>query len=183
MVIVGGYAGLYAYTKTVVVPEQIKSAKKDLANINHDIESENKISSNQSMNGFTNIDISLIPASERKKIADQMRGTPNQRINTVNKLSMDSKFVDSYSLMYELTFMGNAAKDMKDMFATNVQVEHSINSAIDMITTKIPDDLEKGDNKALKADYTRLDDLKKENQELKLEDTAQIQKFITDLGG
>ena len=182
VVIVGGYAGLYTYAKTVVIPEQIKSAKKDLAAINNDIGSDNNISSNQSMNGFTNMDISVIPGSERKKIADQMRTNPNQRLNTIDKLSTDSHFVDLYAFMYNLIFMGNAAKDMKDMFATNAQVENSMDSFVDLINIKIPDDIEKGDNKALTADYSRLNELIKENQQMKLEDRIQIQNFITDLG-
>jgi hypothetical protein len=79
--------------------------------------------------------------------------------------------------------MGNTAKDMKDMFGTNAQVENSMDSFVDLINIKIPDDIEKGDNKALTADYSRLNELIKENQQMKLEDRIQIQNFITDLGG
>ena len=121
--------------------------REDLKNMDRDVNSYNKTSTNTSMNSFNNINLAIIPTSERKKIADQMRTNPNKRLNTVDRLSSQGPIVQLYCLLYYLVFEFDAARDMNEMFSYSAVSENNSNNFMNLVGTKIPDDIEKGDNK------------------------------------
>jgi hypothetical protein len=181
ILLVGSYAALFAYAKFIVIPEQLKHSKEDLKNMNMDLNSSSKVNTPID---FGNVDLTMLPASERKNIADQMRSNPNQRINTINKLSsMDSPIAQLYIWLYYLVFEFDAAEDMKEMVIYQTQVENTINQLQDFMGTKLPDDIEKGDTKAVTADNTKINELLKEIQKLNIIARDHTQKFVKDLGG
>lgn len=181
VLLVGSYAAVFAYAKVIVIPEQLKSAKEDLKNMDMDVNSYNKTSTNTSMNSFNNINLAMIPAGERKKIADQMRTTPNKRLNTVDRLSSEGPTVQLYCLLYSLVFEFDAARDMNEMFSYSDVSENNSNNFMNLVGTKIPDDIERGDNKAVSDDYAKLDELMEENQHLNIVMRDLTQKIINDL--
>lgn len=181
VLLVGSYAAVFAYAKVIIIPEQLKSAKEDLKNMDMDVNSYNKTSTNTSMNSFNNINLAMIPAGERKKIADQMRTTPNKRLNTVDRLSSEGPTVQLYCLLYSLVFEFDAARDMNEMFSYADASENNSNNFMNLMGTKIPDDIESGDNKAVSNDYAKLDELMEENQHLNMVMRDLTQKIINDL--
>ncbi|UTB31493.1 MAG: hypothetical protein NKF70_08000 [Methanobacterium sp. ERen5] len=177
----GSYAAVFTYAKVIVIPEQLKSAKEDLGNMDMDINSYNKTSPNSNMNSFNNINLAMIPVGERKKIADQMRTNPNKRLNTVDRLSSEGPTVQMYCLLYYLVFEFDAARDMNEMFSYADVSENNSNNFMNLVGTKIPDDIERGDNNAVSDDYAKLDELLKENQHLNVVARDLTQKLINDL--
>lgn len=178
VLLIGSYAAVFAYAKVIMIPNQLKISKEDLNNMNMDLNSYNKTNSEVD---FGNIDLAMLPASERKNIADQMRSNPNQRLNSINKLSADSPITDMFIGFYYLVFEGDAAADMKDMANYYADIENNSNQFQDLIGTTLPDDIEKGDTKAVAADNVRMKELLKENQRLNMVARDQTQKLINDL--
>lgn len=178
VLLIGSYAAVFAYAKAIMIPHQLKMSKEDLNNMNMDLNSYNKTNSSVD---FGNVDLSMLPASERKKIADQMRSNSNQRLNSINKLSVDSPITDMFAGFYYLVFEGDAATDMKDMAKYYADVENNSNKFQDLMGTTLPDDIERGDTEAVVADNVRMNELLKENQRLNMVARDQTQKFINDL--
>jgi len=178
IILIGSYAAVFAYAKVIMIPNQLKMSKEDLNNMNMDLNSYNKTNSGID---FGNVDLAMLPASERKNIADQMRSNPNQRLNSIDKLSADSPITDLFIGFYYLVFEGDAAADMKDMAHDYADVENNSNQFQDIMGTTLPDDIEKGDTKAVAADNVRINELLKENQHLNMVARDQTQKFINDL--
>lgn len=178
VLLIGSYAAVFAYAKVIMIPEQLKISKEDLNNMNMDLNSYNKTNSDFDF-GYT--DLAMLPASERKNIADQMRSNPNQRLNSMDKLSSSSLITDMFIGVYYLVFEGDAAADMKDMANYYSDVENNSNQFQDLIGTTLPDDIEKGDTKAVAADNVRMKELLKENQRLNMVARDQTQKLINDL--
>ncbi|HIH61262.1 MAG TPA: hypothetical protein HA298_01035 [Methanobacteriales archaeon] len=181
VLVVGGYASYYAYAMTTLVPKDLKTFKDDLKAMEEPFITPSEIKEMEEIRSMLEgVDLKVIPAEERKKIADEIRSEIPLKELQEFKYNCSSNRED-VAFRYDVLLMGDVAKDIREVYSKDV--EEKAEKLITLMN-KMADDFEKGDTEALKADIDEFIKLGKEleNWRVKIGKPG-LQRIVEKLGG
>lgn len=183
VVVVGAYASYYAYASMVLIPEDKKVFKDELASLGNVSSSDADIAQmEQAASQIESIDLTVIPAAERKTLADQMRSDPffTTWNASIAELKQNITRNQEIASRYDLLLKGNVANNIRSIYSQDLVAKVE---ALGPIFEKIPNDLEKGDGAAYARDVRELAKSMKELQQQLIISKAKLETVVNELGG
>lgn len=183
VVIVGAYASFYAYASMVLIPEDKKVFKEELSGIGNSSITDSDISTLESeATQIESIDLTIIPADQRKTMADQMRNDPfiTTMNSTIAELKKNVTNNQEIASRYDLLLKGDVANNIRSVYSQEL-----INAMdkMNQIMVALPNDLENGDSKAVANDLRTLAQLGRELKNMSTTSQAKLETVVNQFGG
>lgn len=182
VLVVGGYAGYYAYAMTTLVPKDLKTFKNDLKAAEEPIITPSQIKEmEEAKSMLEGVDLKVIPAEERKKGAEEYFKNP-ELLKKLQELKYNcSRNREDVAFRYDVLLMGDVAKDIREVYSKDIEEK---TEKLYTISNKMGDDLEKGDTEAFKADIDEVIRLFKELEDWRVKIAKPgLQRIVERLGG
>jgi len=184
VIVVGGYLGYYAYAMTTLVPEDLKTFKSELKSVEEPFLTSAEIKEMKELSSMLEgTDLKVIPQEERKKMADELR---KDYFGNMTKEFQEFKYNctrnrEDVAFRYDILLMGDVASDIREVYSKDIEqkMEKLVN-----LTNKMPDDFERGDTEAFKADIDELVKLMEELEDWRVNVAKpKLQRIVERLGG
>ncbi|MBM4240524.1 MAG: hypothetical protein FJ150_02460 [Euryarchaeota archaeon] len=182
VVIVGGYTSYYAYASIYLIPEDLKVFKDDLKSLeNSTFPAENITEMEQAASVIGNgSSLQLIPAAERKKMADDLRNQLKPMQSQFEEFKQNFTNNREIASRYELIFKGNVANEIRAAYSDEII---NLTDRVIKNLQKMAIDLENGDNVAYANDIREFANLMREYNKLAADAEARLQNVVNSLGG